>query len=329
MPRYSGQKLKLLYLADIFRRRTDEQHGVSMAEIIALLAERGVRAERKSIYDDIELLRLYGMDILAERQGNECRYYLASREFEAAELRMLADSIQASRFLTRRKSLELIGKLGSLLSEHQAGQLKRRVYVSRRVKSMNESIYYNVDRLHEALAADCRIAFRYFHWTVQRERVSRRGSERYCVSPISLLFNEENYYLVAWDETTQAIRHYRVDKMSAIETLPEPAQGREARESYDPQRYTQAHFNMFSGPAQQVTLRFENRLAGAVIDRFGAEMALVPDGEEHFLVHPEVALNEPFYGWLFSFGTGAELTAPESAVRRMHRMLDEVRALYP
>ena len=324
MAKSANQKLKLLYLCRYLLRRSDEDHPVTVAQMIEYLARQDIAAERKSVYDDMEALRLFGLDVQAVRVGSATGYFIGQRDFQLPELKLLVDAVQSSRFITERKSLELIGKLENLASEHQAGELNRQVYVRGRIKTMNESIYYNVDEIHAAIDGDRAVTFRYFDWGVDKKRVWRKEGKRYAVSPWALMWDNENYYLIAYDPDAGDIRHYRVDKMSAIVQTDQPRQGAEAFHKLDMAAYSNSHFGMFSGQVQTVRLSFENALAGPVVDQFGADAHLAPLDDEHFSVTVNVAVNVQFFGWLGGFGTRAKILAPATAAEAMR---DHVRAL--
>ena len=221
MPRESSQKLKLLYVMRYLLRSSDEAHPVTVQQIIDFLSGEGIPAERKSIYDDVEALRRFGLDIIQAKIGRQSGYYVGSREFELPELKLLVDSVQSSKFITYKKTLTLIRKIESLASVYEAQLLSRQVYVKNRIKTMNESIYYNVDEIHTGIARDRRIRFRYFDYTVSKERRFRRDGGYYVVSPFALTWDDENYYLVAYDSEAGIIKHFRVDKMLDIGILDE------------------------------------------------------------------------------------------------------------
>ncbi|MBR6114553.1 MAG: WYL domain-containing protein [Oscillospiraceae bacterium] len=328
MAKSPNQKQKLLLIKRYLEENTDEEHPVTTAQIIAYLGAQGVAAERKAVYDDLETLTAFGVDLMRERRGNRTVWYVASREFQLPELRLLVDSVQSSRFLTRRKSLELIGKIESLASVHQARGLRRQVWVKNRIKSMNESIYYLVDDLHAAIDADEKIRFHYFQYDPRRERQLRHGGAWYEISPYALMWDSENYYLVGYDSAAGIIKHFRVDKIVDLRRTGERRDGAEAFAGVDMSAYANAHFGMFSGAMTNVRMEFDNALAGAVIDRFGTEAVLVPAGEGRFSVTVPVAVTEPFFGWLCTFGDGARLTAPESAVAAMREHIDKIAGLY-
>jgi len=295
MAKSANQKLKLLRLYDILLHQSDEDHPITVPELIAQLERWEIKAERKSIYDDLESLAALGVDVQS-RKGRSPGWFIGQRDFELAELKLLVDAVQSSRFITKRKSDALIRKLETLASTHQARQLQRQVYVDRRIKTMNESIYYNVDILHTAIARNRSITFQYFDYNMRKEKVFRHDGERYRVSPYGLIWNSENYYLVAFDHASDTMRHYRVDKMAQIEQTEDP---REGGSEFDVADYAQKHFGMFSGTEVSMTLRFESRLVNVVLDRFGQDVMLIPDGEEHFTVTLPLVMSPQFFGWLF------------------------------
>ncbi|MFR9161178.1 MAG: helix-turn-helix transcriptional regulator [Ruthenibacterium lactatiformans] len=319
-------KLKLLYLADLLRRETDEDHALSMSDILSRLEELGVHAERKSIYDDLRALEDYGMDIIATR-GRAGGYQLAHREFELPELKLLVDAVQSSKFLSVKKSRELIRKLEGLASRWEAQSLQRQVYAVGRVKSMNESIYYSIDTIHTAISQDRQIAFRYFEWTMEKTVRYRRDGQLYERSPYALVWDDENYYLVAYDHTASppGIRHYRVDKMANLSVLEESRLGKATFDGFDMAQYAKQMFGMFGGAQQDVELRFAARLAGVVLDRFGKGHT-VARRRQLFRVHVQAVVSPQFMGWVAGFGTDWLLGPP--AVVREYRLLPEMLAQY-
>ena len=314
MPKSPNQKTKLLHLYQILLHQTDEDHPITVAQMIEQLARYDIKAERKSIYDDLEALRLFGLDIQC-RRGKTPGWFVGERDFELPEVKLLMDAVQSSRFITQKKSDVLIRKLESLASMHQAGQLQRQVYVSGRIKVMNESIYYNVDKLHTAIAGQKAITFRYFDYDIHRQKVFRQEGGRYIVSPYGLIWNSENYYLVAFDHAHQEMRHYRVDKMTEIVFTGLPREGRKQYPDFQLAQYGQKHFGMYSGREITVTLRGRREKAGLVWDRFGQDVILVPDGEEHFTVTIPVVMSPQFFGWLMGLDGSLTLVAPAEAVR--------------
>ncbi len=328
MPRSTQQKLKILYLMDYLLQNTDEAHPATMAQLTAHLAQRGVAAERKSVYDDLEALRLYGLDVVCTGAGRSSAYYVASRDFELPELKLLVDSVQSSKFITHKKTAALIKKIERLASVHEARALQRQVYVSGGIKTMNESIYYNVDVLHSGISQGRQIRFRYYELGVDRQRHYRRGGAYYIVSPYALCWDSENYYLVAYDPDAAEIRHYRVDKMAAITVLDAPCDGQDAYRALDMGSYARKVFGMFSGTEEPVRMRFHNHLAGAVLDRLGMETMLVPDGGDHFTVTASVVPSPQFFAWIFGFGAMAQILGPAPVAEAMQAQLQEAMTLY-
>lgn len=324
MPKSENQKKKLLLLKAFFERETDETHPVSMAAILEYLESHGVSAERKSVYSDVQTLQECGMDLVSIR-GKNGGYYLASREFELPELKLLVDAVQSSKFLTDKKSMALIRKLEQLASRHEATQLRRQVVVRGRVKTMNESIYYNVDRIHDAIAENTQIRFRYFDWGVDGGRHYREGP--YLASPYALCWDDENYYLIAHSER-HGITHYRVDKMDRIQQTGTPRVHTEESRNLNLADYSKKVFGMFGGEEITVKIRFSNSLAGVVIDRFGRDTMRIPDGPDHFTITTGVIDSPLFYGWLAGFGTKARLLHPQHVVNEFTEVLRETLSQY-
>lgn len=309
MAKSERQKVKLLALLEILKKKSDEAHPLTIAQLIELLSHYGVRAERKSLYDDMETLRSFGYDVISVK-SKSTGYYLGERQFSLPELKVLAGAVESSRFITKKKSEELISKLSADAGEYSARNIKRQVSISNRVKSMNESIYYHVDDIHTAIAADVRIRFLYFYVNEKKERVYRRDGAVHEVSPFALVWADENYYLVAYDANFGELRHYRVDKMQSLTVTALPREGKEIYEKSDISDYSQSVFGMFGGEQKPITLRVENGLAGVMLDRFGMDTLLSPDGDGHFLLRVRITVSPTFFGWVFGFGAGVEITAP-------------------
>ena len=312
-----NQKLKMLYLSRIFSEDTDEHHGLTMAEIISKLEAYGVNADRKTLYQDFEELRHFGLDIISDKQGRNTYYYMGSRDFELPELKLLVDSVQSAKFITDKKSQELIKKIGSLSSRYDSKRLEREVIISGRVKTMNESIYYNVDSIHEAIGGDRQIRFHYFQWDIRKNMVLRRNGAWYQVSPWALLWDNENYYLVAFDNEDGILKHFRVDKMLNISMTDDKREGEAVFRQYDLPRYTRSLFGMYAGEEVNVTLEAENEMAGILIDRFGKDIFLIPEDENHIRTTVKVAVSNQFLGWVMALGKGIRIVAPDHVVEMM------------
>ena len=328
MPKSPNQKLKILYVMRFLLRESDEEHPVSISRIREYLAQRDIAAERKSIYDDIECLRMYGMDIIQTGNRRSAAYYVAGRTFELPELKLLVDSVQSSRFITRRKTAALIAKIETLASIHEAELLQRQVYVQGRIKTMNESIYYNIDAIQNGISRDRQIRFRYFTYSVYKERRYRKNGAFYVVSPFAMTWDNANYYLVAYDAAAGIIKHYRVDRMTDIETTEEERQGLAAFEKLDISNYTGKVFGMFSGEETWVRMRFADHLVGAVLDRLGHDRILTPEGEDSFTLSAQVVPSPRFFAWVYGFGPDARILAPDSVVAQMREFTERVAELY-
>ena len=328
MARSSFQKLKIIYVMEYLLKYSDEEHPVTTNQIIAYLQSHDIAAERKSIYSDIESLRDYGLDINQVSAGNNYGYFVASREFELPELKLLVDSVQSSKFITHKKTMSLIKKIENLASVYEAQLLNRQVFVKNRIKTMNESIYYNVDAIHTGIANNRKIRFHYFEYTVQKERRFRRDKAWYVISPFALTWDDENYYLVAYDTDAGIIKHFRVDKMVDIEMTEEERDGQEAYAALDMAVYARKVFGMFSGEEVSVHLRFENHLVGAVLDRLGRDVMLIADGDDHFTVRTNVVVSPQFFAWVTGFGSSAQIIGPDEVVSAMRQHIESVAQLY-
>lgn len=321
----SHQKLKLLYLAQILMEQTDEEHTITVPEMIAELSKLGISAERKSIYDDLEYLKLFGLDICSNKTRTT-NYYVASRDFELPELKLLVDSVQSSKFITRKKSMELISKIEKLTSRENAKKLQRQVFITNRVKTLNEQIYYNVDKIHDAIAANKQITFKYYNLDVDKKKVYRKEGGLYTESPVSLTWDDENYYLITYKEKYDKYVHYRVDKMEAIEltendrVLPD--------KPFDLSSYSKTMFQMFGGEETEVSIEFENELVGVVFDRFGTEVPIVKTDENHFICHTKVAVSPHFLAWVMSFGKKARIISPDYVIEDMYKLARDIQEIY-
>ncbi len=327
MAKSSNQKLKLLYLLKMLEQKTDEDNTMTISDMINELKHHNITAERKSIYDDLEALRLFGLDI-AVRKSKTTDYFVAGRLFELPELKLLVDAVQCSKFVTHKKSNELIKKIESLASKHQAMSLHRQVYVLDRVKTINESIYYNVDSLHVAIAQNKQVTFKYFDYDIMKEKVYRKNGDKYAVSPYGLSWDDENYYLVAFSQKYNNFTHYRVDRMSNIELCETPRDALPQNEHFNIAEYSKKVFNMFGGKEETVKLKCDNSLVNAMIDRFGKDIMIAKLDDEHFTIWVKVALSSTFYAWLAQFGNKVKILSPEIVVQKYTDFIKEIGKCY-
>ena len=301
MAKGSNQKLKIVYLIKILTEKTDEQHSITMNEIISELKAYGVNAERKSLYNDIENLRQYGLDIVGEQHDRTYYYYLVSRQFELAELKLLVDSVQSAKFITERKTNQLIKK-----------------------------IYYNVDKIHTAIDRNSMISFQYFQWNVKKKMVLKKDGEPYIVSPWALTWDDENYYMVAIDSSDEKVKHFRVDKMLNIEFLDKPRLGGEkfSGQNADVGLYAKKVFGMFSGEEEIIKLECKNEMAGVIIDRFGKDTMFIPKDDEHFTANVKVIVSNQFISWIFSLGDGVKIVGPEDILEKVKTEVERLSKQY-
>ena len=317
MPKGSNQKFKLYRLAQIMQEQTDDEHYITMPEIMEGLAKYDVTADRKSVYNDLRDLSVLGIDVEGESVGNRYHYHVVNRAFELPELKLLVDAIQSSKFITEKKSNALIKKLETLVSKYDAQKLQRQVFVSGRIKTMNESIYYTVDAIHNAISGNKKIKFQYYQWNVKKEMELRHNGAWYHISPWGLSWDDENYYLVGYDSDAGQIKHYRVDKMLHIKLSGESREGKEHFKKLDMADYAKKSFGMFGGKEQTVKLLVKNNLAGVIVDRFGKDAMMIPADDEHFTVDVDVHVSRQFLGWVFSLGEDIKIVEPDDVVNQM------------
>lgn len=327
MARSSMQKKKILLIMRELLEKTDENHPLTITELIFMLSENGISAERKSIYHDIEVLREFGIDI-ENRREKPAGYYVASRDFELPELKLLVDAVQCTRFITKKKSKELIRKLENLTSRSEAVQLQRQVFVVNRNKTMNENIYYNVDKIHTAISQNAKIRFQYYEWTVEKEMKLRRDGMVYEISPWALTWDDENYYMIGYDPLGKAIKHYRVDKMIKLDVMRCSREGRELFARFDLVSYSQKVFGMFGGEEEEIRIICKNDLVGVMIDRFGKDVCMRPVDEESFAVSVKVHVSQQFFGWLFALGNKVKIESPERVVKQFENQMRAVLECY-
>ncbi|MCF0187139.1 MAG: WYL domain-containing protein [Bacteroidaceae bacterium] len=324
MSKGTNQKLKLSYLTKIMLSKTDDEHSLTMPQIMAELEKYDVTAERKSIYTDFaDMTDKLGIEIIKEQIGRETYYHVGSREFELAEVKLLVDAIQSSKFITERKSRELIKKIKGFVSEYQASQIQRQVFVQGRIKTMNESVYYNVDYIHTAIATNRKIRFKYFAWNVDKSMYILNHGDYMTVSPWALTWDDENYYLVAFDDYSKICKHYRVDKMLKLEVVDEMREGKEEFKNFDVAAYSKATFGMYSGKSTRVNIQLTNRMCGVFIDRFGKDITFRSVDEDHSEIAVDVNVSPQFFGWIFGLGSGVKVVGPSEVVEEMKRFAEE------
>ena len=323
-----NQKMKLHYLEGLLKDYTDEKHSLTANEIIELLEKDGVKTERKTLYKDIALLRDYGVDIIQEKRGRNVVYFIGQRDFELPELKLLVDLVQASKFITKKKSQILIKKLESFASRYEASELQRQLYVSGDNKAENEKIYYNVDMIHSAINENKNITYQYFQWTEDKKKELRHNGKIYKVSPWALLWDHEKYYMVGYDEEAKEIRHYRVDKIINLKLGEESRKGITEFKKYNISSYTKKTFGMFEGEEVLVTLRVDNSLSGVIIDRFGKDINIEKVNKNQFDVQVKVARSDQFYGWILSLGNGIEIIKPKKVREEIIELINQRKQIY-
>lgn len=313
MPRSENQQLRPIYILDYLTAESNEEHPVPTQEIIAMLNRNGIKAERKTIYSDIDKLTQYGFDIIY-RKGKPNGYFIASGKFELPELKLLVDAVQACKFITLQKSKELIGKLGSFVSRHDANVLNRQVYISDRVKTHNETVYIGIDKIHTAIADNLKIHFTYCEWNLNKELQPKHDGKIYTVTPFALQWDDENYYLISYDEDAGKIKHFRVDKMQEISLSEDKGSDCQEFKNMDPAAYARQNFGMFGAEVKRVTLSCSNQMVGVVIDRFGKEVIIIKETNSRFRATVNVAVSPQFFGWLAAFAGDINITGPSTVV---------------
>jgi predicted DNA-binding transcriptional regulator YafY len=325
MEKSGNSKLKLLYVLRFLLDKTDEDHPVTVQQIIDEIKSMGLSSERKSIYEYIELLQEYGLDIICRREKRNL-YFVGSRDFELPELKLLVDAVQYSKFITQRKSDELIRKINALASEPQANQLVRQVYVTNRLKTVNEKIYYSVDMLHKAIADKRKITFRYYDYDIAKQPKFRKNGLKYTTVPCVLIWDDENYYLVTYNEKYGKYVNYRVDKMVDVELSEEHFT--ELPVKLDVMQYCTKIFNMFGGSDETVVIECSEEMIGVVIDRFGHDVELTPVSPDMFRITVPIVLSPTFLAWVFQFQDKMKLIGPQKARDQYLNMLQKVVAIY-
>ncbi len=325
MAKSVNQKQKLFRLFEILMRETDDENGISMSQIISYLDEFGIKAERKSIYDDFLTLDSLGYPVL-QIPGKPPTYTLECRPFDLPELKMLVDAVQVSKFITARKSREIINKLGKFAGR-KSYELSRQVYIEDRTKTENSATIYTIDEIHRAINEKRRLNFKYFDYNSNKEVVYRHNGRIYEVSPCALIWNDENYYLVAYEEESDLIKNYRVDKIKNARVSELPRSKSKKVENFNPSDYSQKIFVMYSGREELVTVEFEERLASVVIDRFGHDITFTKT-DFGFKVTLKVMVSPTFFAWILGFGESARILSPESVQNELKDRLTTMLEYY-
>lgn len=319
------KKLGILILKDFLEKETDEDHSVTVPDIIKMLESHGIVSDRRTVYSDLKLLRdQYNMDIVTSGY----RHFVASRDFELEEIKVLADMVQSSNFLTSKKTEDLLNKLESQTSVHQAKAIRRRIYTRNTSRNTNESVYLNVDRISGAINGNRKIHFRYFKYNVNKEKELRYDGMVYELSPFALIWVDQNYYLLGYDSKNIKMSHYRVDRMTEIEVTDLPRDGQELFDRTDMSTYTKKVFYMFTGDEARVTLRCRNYIVDSVIDRFGPDAMIIKDGDDHFTFTENVVVSNQFYSWISAFGKDIEIIQPASVRKGFMRHLNSLMGTY-
>ena len=317
MPKGTNQKLKLYRLAQIMLEQTDDEHYITMAEIMEALRRYDITADRKSLYNDLRDLSSFGIEVEGESVGNRYHYHVVSRPFELPELKLLVDAVESSRFITAKKSERLIEKLGKLTSESHARQLDRHIYMDGTAKPENECIYYSVDEIHNAIQEKRQITFQYYEYTPQKEKILKHNGYRYQFSPYALIWSRDCYYAVGWSEKHGKLAQFRVDRMVAVESSTQAAV---CKPDFDPAEYVRKIFGMYPNDLCTVELLCDNEVMRSVIDRFGEEVSTVTVDDGHFKAIVEVAPSSPFFAWVFTFCGKIQILGPAEVLDEMRGM---------
>lgn len=322
------EKLKILYLMRILLEDTDKDHILNAIELSERMEKRySLPCNRKTIYSDVERLKSYGLKI-EQVKGDKQGYYIAEREFSLPELKLLVDAVQSSKFIPRSKSEDLIRKLEQLTSRENARQLQRQVFIYNRPKAVNEMVFDSVDLIHTAMAGNRQVCFQYCEWNVKKELVPRRDGKIYEISPWSLTWADENYYLVGYDEDSGKIKHYRVDKMQKMKVSKKQRSGKENFKHFDLAAFAKKTFGMYGGEDVPVTLQCKSSLIGVVLDRFGRDIMIIPAGDSGFRAHVVVTVSPQFFGWVTGIGNGVQIAGPEQVRSAYKKYLQKIVEVY-
>lgn len=325
MEKSESKKLIPLYLQQLFLEKTDKTHYIRMPEILSFLESKGIFADRRTIYAAISLLNSIDFEIVGVQEKGGYKYHHPKRLFDTNELKYLIDSIATSKFLTEKKSRELINKVKTLGSNFDNQSLNRNVLLDKRIKSMNDKVFKNLDVIYAAIAANNQINFQYLHWNPQRKLVSKT-EKLYSVSPYAVSLTDDNYYLIAFDSNTNKLKHYRIDKMQSVKIIEYERAGKSLFKSFDIIDYSNKTFGMFSGKEETVTLEAANSLAGVFIDRFGEFAAIRPnfDNPDTFIVRISVYISPQFFAWIYGLGKDIKIISPKSVIDDFKTMTESI-----
>ena len=312
----SNNQRRLLLLLKLLYEQTDETHFVSGADILKYWEDAGIRANRKNVYGDVQLLLDAGHDIIRVK-SKQNRYFIGSRIFELPELKLLADAVASSHLVTEKKSAALLQKLGRLTSVHNAGHLNRPVYMEGTTKPDNEAIYYGIDAIQTAIHMRQAISFQYYEYTPKKEKVLKHKGYRYVFSPYALIWNRDFYYAVGWSQKHGKLAQFRVDRMTRIRQSDAEYT---ADPSFDPAGYVREVFGMYHDETQRMTLLCENHAMKNVIDRFGEDVCTEIVDARHFRAVVDAAPSPPFFAWVFTFGGAIRIEGPADVLAKMKDM---------
>lgn len=326
MPKGKNQKVKLIKILEILKRESDFEHPMTTNVLIKKLAEEGVDVERKTLYDDIICLNECGYEVMTIKSTSNC-YYIADRTFNEAEVKILLDAINAAKFITESKTIELSDKVASLAGNHKGELLKRNALTFGNAKHTNEKIYYNVDTLQNAIEKEKKVSFRYFHYNVSGGIEYSKGGDSYTVNPVTLCFSNDNYYLIAFNEKYDSLNHFRVDRMDKVTELTDKrVDGK--RKTKEIAQYSKKIFSMFGGEDTVVTIKCDNSIIDAVVDKFGEKTIMTKVDENSFSFNAVVAVSPTFFSWCFTFGDKLEILSPKSVVDEIKKQLEEIYKKY-
>lgn len=314
MAQENWQKYKLLKLLEMLRQETDEEHPLPTSAICSKLGEMGISCERRTLTKDIAVLNELGYEVMWSWVGKEKGYYIEDRSFTVPEIKILIDAVQAASFITDKKTAELIDKIAELGGSHKADILKSNMVCFNTRKHSNESIYYNVAFIEEALQQQLKLSFRYFDLNENGEKVYRRDRREYIVEPVALVFNEDNYYLMAYSAKYDGTANYRVDRMDHVEVVEEhiSEKARELRGGLDD--YTEQVFKMYGGQQEDIVLEFDAKLIGVVYDKFGEDTKMIRSSDDKCVATVRVQISPVFWGWLFQFAGQMRILSPDTVI---------------